>query len=126
MSFTNYLEGKILDHVFRGVTYTPPAGVYVALFSVAPSETGGGTEVTGGSYARQQVTYGAASGTGQIANTAAVSFTNMPATDVLAVGIMDAATAGNLLSYKVLSPSKSYVAGENVTIAIGDLIQTLD
>jgi len=55
-SKSNYLENKVLDHVLGGGDYTRPATVYVALYTVAPSDTGGGTEVTGGSYARAAVT----------------------------------------------------------------------
>jgi len=49
--FSDYLEDKVLDHVFGGNSYTAPGALYVALFTVAPSDTGGGTEVTGGAYA---------------------------------------------------------------------------
>ena len=51
--FSDYLEDKVLDHVFGGTAYTAPATLYVALYTVAPDDTGGGTEVTGGSYVRQ-------------------------------------------------------------------------
>ena len=49
--FSDYLEDKVLDHVFGGNAYTAPGTLYVALYTVAPTDTGGGTEVTGGSYA---------------------------------------------------------------------------
>ena len=51
--FSDYLEDKVLDHVFGGNAYTAPSTLYVALYTVAPTDTGGGTEVSGGSYARQ-------------------------------------------------------------------------
>ncbi len=44
--FSDYLEDKVLDHVFGGNAYTAPATLYVALYTVAPTDTGGGTEVT--------------------------------------------------------------------------------
>ena len=50
---TDFLEDKILNHVFRNVAYTAPATVYVGLFTTATTDAGGGTEVTGGGYARQ-------------------------------------------------------------------------
>ena len=53
MSFTNFLETEILDHVFAGAAYTAPSTKYLALFTGAPGETGGGTEVSGGGYARR-------------------------------------------------------------------------
>ena len=51
--FSDYLEDKVLDHVFGGNAFTAPTTLYVALYTVAPSDTGGGTEVSGGAYARQ-------------------------------------------------------------------------
>ena len=54
--FSDYLEDKVLDHVFGGVAYTQPTK-HVALYTVAPTDTGGGTEVTGGAYARQSVAF---------------------------------------------------------------------
>ena len=50
MAFSDYLEDKVLDHVFGGNAYCSST-LYVALFTVAPSDTGGGTEVSGGAYA---------------------------------------------------------------------------
>ena len=46
MSFTNFLETEILDHVFAGAAYSAPGTHYLALYTAAPGETGGGTEVT--------------------------------------------------------------------------------
>jgi len=57
MSFSDYLETKVLDHVFAGVAYTAPGTHYVALFTAAPSDSGGGTEVSGGAYARQTIAF---------------------------------------------------------------------
>ena len=48
MSFSDYLENKILDHVFKGTVFTQPANLYVALFTAGPNDVGGGTEVNGG------------------------------------------------------------------------------
>ena len=49
MAFSDYLEDKVLDHVFGGNAFTAPSTLYVT-FTVAPSDTGGGTEVSGGAY----------------------------------------------------------------------------
>ena len=54
--FTDFLENKIIDHMLRNQAYTPPTTVYVALFTTATTDAGGGTEVSGGAYARQAVT----------------------------------------------------------------------
>lgn len=123
MSMTDYLENALLDHVFNGVTYTPPTTVYVALYTVAPGDAGGGTEMAGGSYARQAVTFDAASG-GSVANDTLITFTDVPAATVVAAALLDASSGGNMLMTQVLPEAKAYTAGEDVTIDIGDLLAT--
>ena len=46
--FTNYLEDKIINHVFGGAAYSAPSTSYVALYTTSPTDAGGGTEVSGG------------------------------------------------------------------------------
>jgi hypothetical protein len=107
MPFTSdYYENKIIDHLFRNQAFTPPTTVYVSLHSGRPGDTGA-NEISGGGYARQAVTLTAASG-GASENSAAVSFSNMPAVTVVAFGLWDASTAGNLLAWGWLQPSGGY------------------
>ena len=119
--FSDYLENKILDHVFRNTSYTPPAAVYLGLYTSAPSDAGGGTEVSGAGYARQAITFGAAN-SGAISNTAAVQFTASGGNygTVTHVGIFDAATAGNLLAWKAIT-SVTVNNGSILTFPIGDI-----
>ena len=56
-SKSDYLENEILDHVLGGADYSRPATVYIALYTAAPTDAGGGTEVTGGSYAGYLTAY---------------------------------------------------------------------
>lgn len=120
-AMSDYLETRLLDHVFRSVTYTPPTSIYLALFSVMPTDAGGGTEVTGGSYARQIVTFSAAvSPDGKIANSASLAYTNMPAVTIVGGAVGDAVTAGNLLMFGALPAPRVVTAGDNLVIAIGD------
>lgn len=122
MALSNYLEAALLNHVFRSVTYTPPTTVYLALFTAGPNEDGTGTEVSGGSYARQAVTFSAAvSPDGRITNNVAATFTNMPVADIVGTGTYDAASGGNLLTYSALGGTRSTASGENLTVSIGDL-----
>lgn len=123
--FSDFLENELLDHVFRNAAYTPPAGIYLALYTAAPTDAGGGTQVTGSGYARQAITFGAASG-GAIANTGAVSFTASGGNfgTVLAVGIFDASTSGNLLAWKAIT-SVAINDGDTLTFPIGDIDVTL-
>jgi hypothetical protein len=123
-ALSDYLENALLNEVLRNVGYTPAATVYLALFTTATSDAGGGTEVTGGSYARQATTFAAASG-GACTNSGAVSFTGMPAATVTHAAIMDASTAGNMLFHGALTASKTVGAGDTLTFAIGDISATL-
>ena len=54
-AMSDYLEQEVIDHLLRTGTFGKPAGIFVALFTAAPSDSGGGTEVSGGSYARREV-----------------------------------------------------------------------
>ena len=124
-NLSNYLENKLLDHFLGTTSYTMPSPVYVALYTVAPSDAGGGTEATGGSYARQTATFSAAS-SGATSNDANIDFTNMPACTVVAIGIHDNITSGNLLVWGTLTSNKSLDAGDTLRIATGDLDISID
>ena len=124
-AISNYLEDKLLDHVMRNTALTSPTTVYLALFSSNPTDAGSGTQVSGGSYARQAITCGASS-SGTISNSAEISFTVMPAVTVTHIGVYDASTSGNLLFHGALSSSKAVDAGDTFKIAIGDLDISLD
>lgn len=124
-NLSNYLEDKLIDHFLGTTTYTKPSAVYVALYSVAPSDAGGGTEIAGGSYARQAATFTASSG-GATSNDANIDFTNMPAVTVVAIGIHDNVSAGNLLLWGTLTTNKTTDAGDTLRIATGDLDISID
>lgn len=124
-NLTNYLENKILDHILGTTSYTMPNPVYLALYTVAPTDSTAGTEVSGGSYARQTVTFGAASG-GTASNDANVDFSGMPACTVVAVAVLDASTSGNMLVYGDLTANKSVDAGDILRISTGDLDISID
>lgn len=124
-NLTNYLESKLIDHFLGTTTYTKPSAVYVGLFTVTPGEAGGGTEVTGGSYARQAATFGAAS-SGATTNDDNIDFTGMPAATTVAIGIFDASTSGNMLLYGALTTNKTTDAGDTLRIATGSLSVSID
>lgn len=119
-ALSDYLENALLDHVLRVAAFAQPAALYVALYTTATDDAAGGTEVTGGSYARQTVSFSAAAG-GATSNSAAVSFSNMPAVTVTHVAIHDALTAGNRLFHGALTANVAVAAGNTFTFAIGDL-----
>ena len=126
--FSDYLEDKVLEHVFGGNAFTAPSTLYVALYTVAPSDTGGGTEVSGGAYARQTATF-TVSGTNPTtaSNTAAIEYPTATANygTVVAVGVFDALTSGNLLAYSTLTSSKTIDSGDVFRINAGNLDITL-
>ena len=126
--FSDYLEDKVLEHVFGGNSYTAPGTHYVALYTVAPTDTGGGTEVSGGAYARQSAAF-TVSGTNptQASNSAAIEYPTATANygTVVAVGIFDASSSGNLLAYANLTASKVVSTGDVFRFNAGDLDVTL-
>jgi hypothetical protein len=129
MSFTNYLENAVMDHVFGSGTFTKPAGRYVALFTAAPGEAGGGTELVGNGYARQSAGF-TISGTSptQGTNTAAIEYPTATASwgTVTHVAVFDAASGGNMLSYAALSVSKTIGSGDVFRIPASNLTFTLE
>ena len=126
--FSDYLEDKVLDHVFGGNAYSAPSTLYVALYTVAPTDTGGGTEVSGGGYVRKTATFNV-SGTNPTtaSNTAAIEYPTATANygTVVAVGIFDASSSGNLLAYANLTTSKVVSTGDVFRFNTGDLDITL-
>lgn len=124
-NLSNYLENKLIDHFLGTTSFTAPAAVYVALYTVAPTDAGGGTEVTGGSYARQTAAF-TASASGATSNSGNIDFTNMPAATVVAIGVHDALTSGNLLLWGTLTTNKTTDAGDTLRIATGDLDISID
>ncbi len=126
MSFSNYLENKVLGHVFGAVAYTAPATLYVGLFTSDPGETGSGTEVSGGSYARQTVAFTVTGS--QASNTAAVEFPTATASwgTITYAAIYDAVSGGNLLAYGALTTSKTIDNGDVFRIPAGDFDINLD
>jgi hypothetical protein len=123
-NLSNYLENKVLDHILGTTSYTMPT-TYLALYTVAPTDSTSGTEVTGGSYARQAISFNAAS-SGAATNDANVDFSGMPTATVVAVAICDALTSGNILVYGSLTSSRSVVSGDTLRISSGDLSISLN
>jgi hypothetical protein len=130
---STYLCNALLDYLFGKTTYTPPATLYFALYTVAPTAAGGGTEVTIGSnaYERSWCTnnkmnwYTAASAS--MTNKFAITFPTATGTGwgtIVAMGILDAETGGNLLAAVTLAASKTVTAGTVVKFKIGNLTIT--
>lgn len=133
-AMSDYLENRLIDHVFRGVSYTAPTSLYFALFTVTPTDAGGGTEVSGSSYARVNLapsttnwssTGGATTTTNPSAGTSGTTSNNVLVTfptpsgswgTVVAVGIFDAITTGNMLAWGPLTTNLT-VTGSSTPVS---------
>ena len=126
---TNFGEDLVLDWLFTTGAATRPTSWYVSLYTVAPTESTGGTEVSGGSYARVSTSF-TVSGTAPTtaSNTAAVEFAEATGTwgTVVAAGIMDALSGGNLIAFASLTTAKAIDTGDVLRFNAGALDITLD
>jgi hypothetical protein len=121
-NMSDYLEVSLRNHIFRTTPWAKPGGLWVGLFTVAPTDTAGsGTEVSGGNYARYSAgapldaTWTAASATDGITTNAATFTFNVPSANwgtINAFAIFDAATAGNMLVHGAITPPKSVNNGD--------------
>jgi hypothetical protein len=127
-SFSDYAEDKIIQFWYRTGTPTKPTNVYHALFTAAPGETGGGTEVTGGSYARVNLApldanwAATSSGDGHTSNSSAITFAAPTANwgSITHTAQIDASSAGNYITYTTLDTAKTVNNGDAApSFAIG-------
>lgn len=126
MSLSNTYETTALTWLFTASAATRPTAWYIALYTVAPTDSTAGTEVTGGSYARQAVTMSVTGDTAS--NTAAVEWPTATASwgTVVAAAIVDASTGGNIITYGALTSSKTIASGDVFRIPAGDFDVTLN
>ena len=133
-AMSDYTEQNLLKLMFRATAFAPPA-TYVALFTSDPSETGSGTEVTGGAYARQRVFNDGttqpywsapeteAGGGHQVRNVQVITFPDATADwgNVGWIGVFDAATGGNMLFGGALTAAKTIQTGDVFRFKADDL-----
>ena len=124
--FSDFLENKLLAHAFSNSAYTSPSAVYLGLFTAAPSDSGGGTELSGSGYTRKACSFttsGAAS-----TNAQAVEFPTATGNwgTIKAVGIFDAASSGNFLGWSNLASDRTIETGDVFRFPAGDVDITLD
>ena len=127
MSKSDYAEDKVNELLVGKTAFTLPTA-YVALYTAAPSDSGGGTEVSGGSYARKSTAGAdwAASSGGSISNANAITFVTASGSwgTVTHFGVFDASTSGNLLFWAALTTSKTIGSGDTASFAAGALVHT--
>lgn len=141
-ALSDYLENKLIDHVFRGTAYTAPATLYIALYTSSCNDAGGGTEAAWTSYARPSITSngtnwantqssgtGVSTGTsGTTSNSSAINWATPGSgpTTVTHWGVVDASSGGNLLVCAALTASKTINSGDAVSFAAGALTVQID
>lgn len=123
---SNYLENALINATLRNTAFTSPTTIYVALYTSDPTDADTGTEVSGGSYARVAVTFGAPSN-GVSTNSANVEFAAATASwgTIGWIGLRDASSGGNLLYHTPLNVSKVIDTGDIFRITTGNLSVTL-
>lgn len=128
-SFTDYLEGELLDHVLNAATYSPPANLYLALATADPTDAATGAAMNevanSGSYARTAITFGAAASR-TVTQDAAVNFPQLTG-DLGTVThwvITDNAThgAGNALAHGTITPNKVLYNGNSPSVLSGQVV----
>jgi hypothetical protein len=125
-AMSNYLENALINATLRNTTFTSPSTVYVGLFLTDPTDAGTGTEVSGGSYARKAITFGAPSN-GASLNSAAVEFDQATGNwgTIPFFAIFDALTSGNMLYHGALTASKTIETGDVFKFATSSVSVTL-
>jgi hypothetical protein len=110
---------RLTNAMLNGTAYTlPTTPMKLALATTASSAAAAGTEVTGGSYARQTIAFGTSAGSG-VANTGAVTYTNMPAATVTHCDIYDSNGTPRRALFGALTASKTTASGDTLSFAIG-------
>lgn len=115
-----YLRSKVVKHVLGIASFTMPTNVFLALYTSDPTVSDTGTESTGGSYARQQLSFGTEAD-GSVASNTSETFSSMPAGTVTHWGIRDASSGGNLLYFGDFDIPITLTAGQNLPINSGDI-----
>lgn len=128
-SFTDHAEDLVLKWLLTTGTAARPTQWHVGLFTAAPGETGGGTEVSGNAYARKAATF-TVSGTSptEATTSGAIEFDTATGSwgTITHVAVFDAASSGNMIAYAELDVAKTIGEGDVFRIPAGDLDITLD
>lgn len=124
-NITDTVENQLLDALVGNSSFSVTTPIKLALVTVNGSDSSAGTEVSGGSYARQTIAWDAAA-SGSIANSAVINFTGMPTCTVVGVEVYDSAGTPKRLAYGALSANKSVTSGDTVQFAASSVTISLD
>lgn len=121
MPKTTYLANKVAEHVTGKTTFTKPTNTYLGLLTANPTLAGSqASELSGGGYARQQITWDTAAD-GIIANSADIHIPLTTSVPFAYFGVFDAATSGNMLYFFSLGGTVNSILNEDVIVAAGEL-----
>ena len=127
-ALSDYAEKLLLDWLMTTGSATRPTTWFLALYTAAPNDAGGGTQVTGNGYARQSITFAAGvSPGGTMASNNAQTFTASGGNwgNITHIGIFDASTAGNLLWHGPMTTARTINDGDQLVFASGAVNLTL-
>lgn len=124
-AMSDHLENEILDHILSVGSYTMPSAVYLGLSVASMGDDASGTELSGSGYARQAVTFSAASG-GTTSNSAAITFPTATGSwgSIGYWSLWDASSSGNMLLHGAFSSAKTIASGDVLRVSSGDLAIT--
>jgi len=127
MSLSNTFETHVLTYLFKTDSLTRPTQYHLALYTAAPSDAGGGTEVAGNGYTRKPVSW-TVNGN-NASNTSAIEYptcTGNPWGTITHIGVHSASSGGDLIVHSALTSSKLIAVGDVLRVNAGELDVNLD
>lgn len=114
--FTNAAASLVVDFIIDNAATQPTGPLKLALTTTVPTKSAAGTEMTGGGYTREDITFGTVTN-GVVSNSALIRFDNLSGDDVAGVEVWD--SAGFRVLFKAYS--KTIDPGDSLEIPVGDL-----
>lgn len=124
-NLTDVGENLILDHLNGTTAWTPTGPLKLRLMTANGTDSAAGTEVTGGSYVSQTITFGA-SAAGVATNSNALTFATMPSCTVVGFEVWDSNASAKRLWWIPATASKVVNAGDTYSVAIGAISLSVD
>lgn len=129
MSFSDYLENALLDHLFRKSTFSAPDNIYVALFTSDPGEDGSSGEVSAASYDRVSTTGSDwnTAAAGSVTNASLIEFNIATGSwgTVSHFGLWDSGSTGNFIGGGSVTTATSVSEGDTPRFSAGSLTVSL-
>lgn len=126
-NLSDYAEKLLLDWLMTAGAATRPTAWHLALYTAAPNDAGGGTVVSGAGYARQPISFAAASSPGgTMASSDSQTFEAAASWGTVThFAIFDASTGGNMLWHGALTNSRTVGSGDRLIFDAGAITLTM-